>query len=350
MTTKTPRLGLKLLAPAQEQPEVLINEDLVLLDALGGSVEVEAFGDSPGQLRATKLIFVNCTVEVQTDGVVVITPNSETGGGGGGGGSPLDVTDGTHDVAAVSTIRFLRGAVVSEASGGVADVYIDPTSGGAGGGNLSPENPPAAPDALDDEFLLAAGAALDSGWTWVNQATTTAVHSGDGSIFVSEPTTGSGAGFTGFYKAAPAAPWTIQGRIAANVQINGQNNAFFGLSVYNSATNKWYVIGPMNSSGGIGAHPVLSFSTSFPASSGALVYANGADQFAYGFQSDWTFYRIENDATTLHFKISKTGVEGSYVTVASVAIAGFIGAVDHIGFANNVGYGVQAWADHFRVL
>jgi hypothetical protein len=156
MAGKTPRLGLNYLDSAQAQPEVPLNENADILDELSGAVWVEELGSSPGDRSATKLIFANCTVEAQTDGAVLITP--DTSSGGGGGGSPLHVTDGTVEVINVLGIRFTNGATVSEASAGIADVYIDPVSAGSAAsvgiyGIFT--NPPT------------------SGWAWNNQGANT---------------------------------------------------------------------------------------------------------------------------------------------------------------------------------
>lgn len=282
--------------------------------------------DSPATLAAVQLS-IACLLNLAEGDTVEVWATHDDG-------SSIDI------VASTQKTTFAIWAV--EASGG--------GGGGSGDLNVAPENHLASPNALNDEFEGAAGDPLDGSWTWVNQTTTTASQTGDGSIIVAEPGTGAGAGFSGFFKNAPATPWTIQGRIAGNVQITGQHNAFFGVCVYNSSTGVFYVVGPMNSGGGIGAHPVLLFTGGFPTSSGTLEYGNTADQFAFGDQSDWAFYQIENDGTNLHFKISKTGVAGSFGTVFSVPLATSITAVDKIGFANNTGYAVQAWADHFRVF
>ena len=65
-----------------------------------------------------------------------------------------------------------------------------------------PDDPPAAPNALDDEFELGA---LNADWLWVNQAATTAIVE-DGKLRLSKPNSGSGNNISYLFKAPPAAP------------------------------------------------------------------------------------------------------------------------------------------------
>ena len=61
--------------------------------------------------------------------------------------------------------------------------------------------------------------------------------------------------------------------------------------------------------------------------------------------------KVENNGTTIFWRLSGTGVPGSFVQVASEAIATFMGAVDRVGLvvetANAAGNGILV-CDWFR--
>lgn len=76
MAGTTPNFGFQLLDPSQSQPEVPINFDLdkldTLLAAVGGSVSVREFGDSPAIEGVTELIFQGVTVTGESGGRVLL--------------------------------------------------------------------------------------------------------------------------------------------------------------------------------------------------------------------------------------------------------------------------------------
>ena len=138
--SQTPTLGLEYLDPSQAQPEVKINAAWNLIDAAVGDGQGIAVSNSTASpaivARATELQFEGSgvTVEHETGGkAIIIIPGATSSDSGG---SPVAVTDATHTVENVTAIRFTSGATVSEASDGVADVYIAPVSGGGADGGV----------------------------------------------------------------------------------------------------------------------------------------------------------------------------------------------------------------------
>jgi hypothetical protein len=87
MPTVTRNYQFELLAPSQEQPEVLIDFNWNKLDGLlpdlGGSVTVEQFGNSPGITGVRKIVFHGATVEHETGGIANVIIEEESGHSGG---------------------------------------------------------------------------------------------------------------------------------------------------------------------------------------------------------------------------------------------------------------------------
>lgn len=119
----TPNRGITLMEPSQAQPEVVFNSAMETLD-VGTSLEVEASGASPGVRDVVKMKFVGATVTEESGGVAVVTVDPTSGGSGG---SPLTV-----DTLTNTTKITFEGAAVSVAPGtaGEAVVTIDTVSGG----------------------------------------------------------------------------------------------------------------------------------------------------------------------------------------------------------------------------
>jgi hypothetical protein len=323
MAGTTPRLGLEYLDASQAQPEVPLNQNADKLDEAFGSVWVEAFGESPGERLATKLIFANTMVEPQTDGSVLITPE---GSGSGGGGSPVDVTDGTTTVSNVTAIRFTNGATVSEASAGVADVYVDPVSGGSGGGgNLTPDSHPSSPDASDDEFEEISL----SGWSLQNvTGSATATVDGMGDVHLLSDAT-SGANNFAIIKAlaSPSAAWTREfGSVFMANGGSSPGNSSGGLCVRNSANGKYVKFG-FYETGAPAFTNLIQRLTNLTTESSNPIASGGYPSAAYGNESLPLYMRLSYDgSTTLTFGLSRTGRPGTWTTIGTEAVATFLGA------------------------
>lgn len=334
MAGKTPRLGLNYLDPSQAQPEVPLNENVDILDEASGSIWVEALGSSPGEKLATKLIFANCLVEVGTDGTVTITPE---GGGSGRSGSPLDVTDGTNSVLNATAIRFINGASVSEASAGVAEVYVDPVSGGSvGRPNVTPDTHPSSPDPIDDEFEATS---LNGKWAWLNQGSVTdSFH--EGSIILTGTTDGLIHAIT---QAAPATPYTVTGKVCIGASAGGSGTGV-GLIAYNSANSHLYAFLFDSASG-----PLACYAFNSPTSFNGVLFSALNLPVGTANLAHWIYLQISNDGTTLTFFASQTGIPGTFQPIGSVLLATLIGAVTDIGIViNNNVAGAVCVADYLR--
>lgn len=76
----TPNRHLPLMESSQAQPEVVYNAAMEILD-IGTSLEVESSGASPGVREVIKLKFIGASVTEETGGVAVVTIDPTTGSG-----------------------------------------------------------------------------------------------------------------------------------------------------------------------------------------------------------------------------------------------------------------------------
>lgn len=310
-----------------------VPDDTVLGNVSGGTA-------IPVPLSQTQLRALIGTVDATTAGLappsIVVTGQILSDGGwiAPPAGGSITVGDGTTTLTGITDIEF-TGATVSSGGAGIADVLI---SGGSA--NITPETHPTSPTIYDDEFEAST---LDAKWIFFNQGSFV-YNIDEGSINFVDPVGGSGAAFMGMLQVAPAAPWTIQVRISAD--IFDVTNSYAALAVYDSASTVLATIGPMNA--GIGNYPILKFTGPFTGNSGTVLNT-GLGGNIYGTQTDWCYYQIENDGTSLFFRQSKSGVPGSFRPAFSTTLAG-IGSASptHFGLAANEGYMTKFCVDHFR--
>jgi hypothetical protein len=163
----------------------------------GGSVDVYEEGVLE-TASATKLNFTGAGVSATDDGA---------------GGTDIDIPGGSavmvqeqgSDVVAASTINVVGANLTVTDVAGVATVTETTFD------IFDPAKPPAAANALDDEFP---GAALDAKWTWTNQGTATATVA-NGWLLLTAPSNGGVAVSERILRQnAPATPWSIVTRIA----------------------------------------------------------------------------------------------------------------------------------------
>ncbi|HEY3658276.1 MAG TPA: hypothetical protein VGL34_25175 [Steroidobacteraceae bacterium] len=337
--TRTPNLDLEYLDPSQTEPEVEINDAWDKLDAafgLAGKVSFKEVGNSPaGDSGPVDTVYISgATVEPLSNGAALLTftPGSPSDSSGSPS-SPIDVTDGTHTVVGITEINFSSGALVSDLGGGVAEVYIDPTSGG-NSANVTPDTHPSSPDALNDEFETLS---LDAAWTWLNQGSVTATLA-DGSLILTGTTDGLIHAIT---KAAPATPYTVGCKASLSASTAGSGTGI-GLLVRNSSSGKLYCYLLDTANG-----PFACYAFDNPTTFNATLFNSTAFPIGTVNTTQWIHMEIENDGTNLKFKASMTGVAGSYQQIGTVALATFIGSVSHVGvlFNNNVsgGVGIVDW-------
>lgn len=343
--TGTPNLDLKYLDPSQAQPEVKVNDAWDKIDAAvgeGSGIAVSDLSSPPVVARALELKFMGATVTHETGGVALIQIDSSSGG------SPLTVTDGVHTVTDVTEIDFSFGGVVTDLGGGVAQVYIDPVSGGSsGGGNETPDSHPLVPDAMDDEFE---GTTLDAKWTWVNQnGATEAV--AQGAVHMVSDLTSSSPIVRGMelisQPLASASSWKFRAKIGAWLTNNFND---FGLVLGESSSGKYLRAGLLYNAGAL-----------YNFEQYTAIGTVGTNYFQAAYDGPVTltkvrpvYFELELASGTIHWRISDTGYEGSFIEIASVAMTTpFTVRPDSIGlFVEAISSVSPAilWCDWFRRL
>ena len=359
MSGSTPNLDLEYLDPSQAQPEVKINDAWDKIDAAVGSVAVSDLSSPPIVARAREIKFMGATVTHETGGVALVQIDSSSGGGGSGGGSPLTVTDGTTTVTDVTELNFTNGASVSSGGAGIADIYIDPVSGGSGGsgGNETPDSHPVSPMAADDEFE---GTVLDTSgtrragatpWAWVNQNSASIAFSQGSMMLTEHVNSAEDVNFIVQAITTSSSAWRYRAKISGLMRASYNNGGImlresgtgkiceFGLVIYAGAAQIWveYAAGP--TSGGTASFQV-GFTAVWP--------------FGIAYASGYLYLEVELASGTIHFRISNTGLDGSFIELNSAAQTTFFTTTpDQIGLG---GYSFNAstpgilFADWFRQM
>lgn len=192
---------------------------------------------------------------------------------------------------------------------------------------FDPDKPPTSPNAKNDEFDDTTGNSgpvngLNAKWTWINQGTATATfernmiklslasHAGDDIKALSQP--------------LPATPY----KVVCKVSIQGDlvDTRYAGVGIRRSATGAFF--GP-----GIGLRSDGVFD-------GAWVWASNTggrtDRFVSAMRSlgpYWLWIEIEDDGTTLTFRLSRNGVH--FNKAWSETRAAFVGTPDQITLWSN---------------
>lgn len=195
--------------------------------------------------------------------------------------------------------------------------------------NVTPDDHPAIPDAIDDEFE---GASLDSKWSF---------HAGDSTGL----TFSKGCMYTGVAKNA-----RIEQAVTGNFRVAAKmwlgkwftaNNQCFTLYARRSANDRWYDWGPWRDGASSNAWIVNYWSgTSWSGTAGTSTMT---DAWMYALQP-W-YIEIEYDGTNLKFKRSLSGHPDGFHQEYSVAVATWLGgAPDRVGImmANTPG-GLIDW-------
>lgn len=203
------------------------------------------------------------------------------------------------------------------------------TPGGGYDVGNSPDVLPDPPDPVDDEFE---GASLDTAgtrfsganaWSWYQQGSTTFTQSQGSSVMTGD------SGDTNdelryISQAAPTAPWTLRAKMAWGGPNEPENQGARGIVIHNTGNGRYSIIGP----GFINAAKIDVTEgiegTGVPISRGEII-STRADICHF------KYVELENDGTDLYFRYSGTGIDGSFIELFSRSIAGFMGAVTHIG-------------------
>jgi hypothetical protein len=199
----------------------------------------------------------------------------------------------------------------------------------------SPLEPPALPNAVDDEFggpLYPAETALDTAgtrfsgataWQWRNQGTSTATLTNGRLVLVPQ----ENSQLRGIEQAIPSGSWKIRAKVSARIDLPAGGGVILAMYGVNNANGKLIVGGLASISGVFG---IYSSAWNSVSSWSADRHAPGAGDVV---QSASAWIEAEYDGTTLTFRASATGEEGSFSQFASETVASFLGGLTHLGLA-----------------
>jgi len=207
------------------------------------------------------------------------------------------------------------------------DGIVSPTPD-SGGANVTPDTHPATPDAMDDEFE---GASLDSKWAWRNQGTATATLS-QGSLVMTAPAN-SALNLRGLEQTV-SSPGRWRCKVASRAMADFN---LAGLYLANNGTGRMLVIDQQNAGGTMYVVQKFSNATTF----GSNVYGPSNDTARYGAIHQWVYLEVEYDGVTVYFRVSASGVDGTFRTLYSEAAATFLGTPDRVGLVVNSSSAVE---------
>ncbi|MDP9112273.1 MAG: hypothetical protein M3O20_01170 [Acidobacteriota bacterium] len=221
------------------------------------------------------------------------------------------------------------GKVLTADSTATAGISWQTPSGGGGGGgggstlvlnaNLSPDFHPATPTTRDDEFE---GASLDSKWVWGNQGTSTAASS-VGSLRLTPQADGV---FHVIYQPLPpGSTWKFRAKIATTNPATSAGD-IGGIVALNGATGRGIYSGWNYAASTIAAYEFSAYT----------VYSNpigtsSPPRFAVAEAQAYAYWEVELSSGNLIYRVSTTGIEGSFATYMITAI----GDADSIGLFMN---------------
>lgn len=256
-------------------------------------------------------------------------------------GSQLKLTNGASSLDDLADVSF------GVPSDGDVLTYDSATSkwgaaAASGGSSLvTPDDHPASPNAMDDEFD---GSSLGGIWSWANQDGSSVSFPGGGAIAVYRPAK-AGDNVSSIVQAISGSSWTLRAKIAVKPTdgTNGSNYMGGGLLVRNSSGPKNVTFGPFY----VGGWALYSDRRSDTAYAGAVVSASSSLWFPH--YSSWQYLEIELSAGTLYLRQSNNGI--TYQQVATEPVASYLSSITDVGvfgFIGNGSYGIYTIADWFR--
>lgn len=161
-----------------------------------------------------------------------------------------------------------------------------------------------------------------SGWSWVNQGSTTETDVGNGRLVLAAPSAG-GNNLVGRVRTAPSTPYAIVARVNGIGEI-GQFDGW-GLCFRESSTGEITFFYYQPNSNTVNDKVVIENWTDHD------TFSSSVDDAFYGGIPTWL--RIEDDGTDLTFSVSNDGFDASFVEMFTVGRTTFMaGGPDQVGF------------------
>lgn len=214
--------------------------------------------------------------------------------------------------------------VIINANNSILRAYIpdDSSDSGGSGGNVTPDTHPASPNAMDDEFE---GTSLNVKWSEVNFTGATANVKNGCLNLITDINASSARAPRLITQPISGSAWKIRAKMSMLI---GTANVG-GIVAFESGSGKILAMGLL-STPEVALFPYPSLTT---APTPFAVVALGSEmRDAVTFESDWRYYEIERSGSNLTFRMSKTGIDGTFTDVGTEAIATyFTTAPDSVG-------------------
>lgn len=224
----------------------------------------------------------------------------------------LSVSDGVTTVSHVGQITLGSNIILTDMGGGEVSLVADIPAWLAS----HPDNPPASPDAMDDEFN---GASLDAKWTLLKDASSGATYAvTDSHLFVSVPASNA---YRQFEINQPiSGTWKFRAKI--KFESLAWDYIGLGLCVHNNTSGKTLWAGLMY-------HASYGSPTSYVGRYTGETANSEAESIEW--RNGDAYLEIENDGTNIIWRISLTGNGGLFSEFYREAISSFVSSVDAVG-------------------
>lgn len=224
-------------------------------------------------------------------------------------------------------VRRWRYLVRESIGSGSLSVNITGTRG------QHPDDIPENPNVADDEFegltLDTTGERADGAtpWEWVNQGDATAVLT-QGHLVLTDPGN-TVLNMHVIRQALPAAPWTYRFKFT---EIAGASTDYSigGVCIMNNTNNRLLVFSKdYNAGWDLSVDRYTDFST------GASTITDIGSFFTPWDSRLPVYFEVECDGTNVTFRLSGSGVNGTFADIGTDALATFITSADYIGLLVN---------------